>query len=282
MQKVQQLFESGDSYVTMEEERVLVGGETRWIFVNGICFRDATGRVVRWTGSATDITERKRAEEELRSRQEMLDLAQKAAHAIAFEWKIGEGKNRWSPELEAMYGLAPGTYDGSYAKWKELVHPEDWPAVSGAIEHAHRTGDISGEYRVVHPDGSVRWLQAKGRLLFNADGFPSRLVGFMQDVTQRKHAEEEMGKLEARLRQAQRLEAMGNMAGVSRTISTTSLAPSSGTARWRCAGRRRGRAYAAISTPLCPQASVAALWSSASSPSAAARSENACRSMSKQ
>ena len=67
-----------------------------------------------------DITERKRIEAELRARQELLDLAQKAARAVAFDWYIGarESENRWSPELEAMYGLEPGTFDRTYQGWK--------------------------------------------------------------------------------------------------------------------------------------------------------------------
>src|SRR5207244_11332204 len=70
-------------------------------------------------------------------------LAQKAARAVAFEWRIGagDGQNRWSPDLEAMYGLAPGSYDGTYGAWKRLVHPDDWPAVRAAIERARQTGE---------------------------------------------------------------------------------------------------------------------------------------------
>ena len=91
-----------------------------------------------------------------------------------------------------MHGLAPGTYDGTYETWKKLVHPQDWPAVSGAIERAKETGDYAVEYRVVHPGGSVHWLQARGRLLGTADGRSSRMVGFVLDVTDRRQAEAEL------------------------------------------------------------------------------------------
>ena len=173
------------------------------------------GVIERFTHLAAVAIERSRGEEELRRRQEMLDLAQKSARAIAFEWRIGagEGENRWSPDLEAMYGVAPGTYDGSFEAWKKLVHPEDWAAVKEAIKQAMSTGDVASEYRVVHADGSVHWLQAKGRMFFDGAGNAIRLVGFMQDVTQRKHAEEELQKMEQELRRAQRLEAMGTLAG---------------------------------------------------------------------
>jgi PAS domain S-box-containing protein len=204
------------TYARLETEfRIVRNGETRWIHVTGLCLRDRAGAPVRLAGSVTDVTERKHVEDELRARQEMLDLAQKAARAVAFEWHIGvgEGTNRWSQDLEVMYGLAPGTYDGSYETWKKLVHPDDWPGVRAAIKRAHQTGDVAGEYRVVHQDGATRWLQAKGRMFFDAEGNPSRMIGFMLDVTERRIAEEELKKMEGQLRQSQRLEAMGTLAG---------------------------------------------------------------------
>ena len=197
------------------EARIVVRGETRWVRFVFLISRDASGKAVRWTGSTTDVTDHKRAEEELRARHEMLDLAQKVARAVAFEWHIGagEGENRWSPDLEVMYGLARGEYDGSFDSWKKLVHPDDWPPVKTAIKRAIETGEVAAEYRVVHQDGSVHWLQAKGRMFFDAAGNPLRMVGFMLDVTDRHQVEAELRRLEQQLRQAQRLEAMGTLAG---------------------------------------------------------------------
>jgi PAS domain S-box-containing protein len=198
----------------LEYARIGLDG-TRYVSISGAPIFDDEGVFRGYQGIGRDITERKHAEEELRLRQEMLDLAQKSARAIAFEWRIGEGKgqNRWSPDLEAMYGLAPGTYDGSFESWKKLVYPDDWPALKEAIQHAQRTGDVDAEYRVVHPDGSVHWLQAKGRMFFDAERNPVRMVGFMHDVTKQRAAEEEFRRLERQLRQAQRLEALGTLAG---------------------------------------------------------------------
>ena len=149
-----------------------------------------------------DITERKRIEAELRARQELLDLAQKAARAVAFNWYIGarESENRWSPELEDMYGLEPGTFDGTYQGWKQLVHPDDWPAVKVAINRAHESGDVAAEYRVIHKDGTVRWLRAKGRMFLDAKGQPERMIGFMIDVTDWRDAQEALRASEARFR----------------------------------------------------------------------------------
>ena len=184
-------------------------GETRWIRNRATLIRDEQGKPYRGSGVAADITDEKRtqealagAETELRARQEMLDLAQKAARAVAFDWYIGarESENSWSPDLEAMYGLEPGTFDRTFEGWKKLVHPDDWPSVKLAVWRAQETGDVAAEYRVIHKDGSVHWLQAKGRMFRDAEGRPDRMVGFMMDITDRKHAEEELRATETRFR----------------------------------------------------------------------------------
>jgi PAS domain S-box-containing protein len=194
---------------------VLPDGSVRHLRSLGRPIPAEAGAVDEYIGTSTDISERVQAEAALLARQEMLDLAQKAARAAAFEWRLGsgEGSDRWSPELDAMYGLAPGTYDGTFETWKKLVHPEDRAAVNVAIAHAAESGNVAAEYRLRHPDGAVRWLQAKGRMFFDDAGGPARIVGFMLDVTERRRAEEELRRLESRLRQAQRLEALGTLAG---------------------------------------------------------------------
>jgi PAS domain S-box-containing protein len=191
---------AGGTRYDVEYRVVRPDGAVRVVHSQGDVTRDESGRPVRQFGVMQDITELRQAEQELRARQEMLDLAQKAARAVAFDWHIGarENENRWSPELEAMYGLEPGTFDRTYQGWKKLVHPDDWPSVKLAIERANQSGDIDAEYRVIHKGGAVRWLHAKGRMFFDAAHGPERMVGFMIDVSDRRRAEEELrGKDEA-------------------------------------------------------------------------------------
>ena len=198
---VQAALAGGPRY-DVEFRIIRKNGEVRVIHSQGDVMRDASGRAIRMFGTQQDITALRQAEKELRARQEMLDLAQKAARAVAFDWYIGarESENRWSTELEAMYGLEPGTFDRTYQGWRKLVHPDDWPSVMLAIKHAHQSGDVAAEYRVIHRDGTVHWLQAKGRMFLDAEGRPERMVGFMIDVTDRRHAEEELRAAETRFR----------------------------------------------------------------------------------
>src|SRR5262249_6284268 len=199
-----------------EYRRIRPDGQIGYYSASGAPVFDDQGRFKGYQGVASDITERKLAEEKLRSRQEMLDLAQKSAQAVAFELRLGGDSpdhKPWSPELAAMYGISPQACGDSLEQCKKLIHPDDWLVVEDAMNHAYRTGDLSTEYRVVHPDRSVHWLHARGKMFPEAEGKPARLVGFMHDVTQRRRAEEELKTMEHKLRQAQRLESMGTFAG---------------------------------------------------------------------
>lgn len=165
------------------------------------------------TQIASIAIERARSDEALRrlqSNQDLLDLAQKSAGAMAFDWYIQEEINYWSAEQEALFGLPPGTFDGTYKSWKRMMYAPDWPIVVDAIRHAHQTGKVAAEYRVVWPDGSLHWLSTNGRMFFDDAGEPLRMVGFTSDVTHRKNVEEELLLSAAFLAQAQQLSRTGS------------------------------------------------------------------------
>jgi hypothetical protein len=203
-------------------------GEYRWFLFRANPLRDESGNIVKWYGTNTDIDARKRAEaqhdrtiEELRAKQELLDLAQKSARAMAFDWYVQQEVNVWSPEQEALYGLTAGSFDGTYQSWKKLVYAPDWPLLLKAIYHAHETGEVTVEFRVRWPDGSIHWLATNGRMFFDERGKPYRLVGFTSDVTPRKVAEEELRRSEASL-----AEARSELAHVSRVATLGALTAS--------------------------------------------------------
>ena len=200
---------SGSPYTIVQRFR-RADGVYRWFENSGFPLRDAEGRVVRWCVLLTDIDERKQREEELRAKQELLDLAQKSARAMAFDWYIQQDVNVWSPEQEALYGLPPGSFDGTYQGWKRLIYPPDWPLLLNAIKRAHQTGVVAVEFRVRWPDGSLHWLATNGQMFFDEQGRPFRMVGFTSDVTPRKLAEEDLRRSEAFLAEAQHLSSTGS------------------------------------------------------------------------
>jgi PAS domain S-box-containing protein len=162
------------------------------------------------THLAAVAIERQRVVEALQAEQELLDLAQKSARAMAFDWYIQQEVNVWSPEQEALYGLPPGSFDGTYESWKNLIYRPDWHSVVEAIKHAHETGHVAAEFRVMWPDGSLHWLSTNGRMFFDDAGEPLRMVGFTADVTRRKLVEEDLRRSEAFLGQAQQLSRTGS------------------------------------------------------------------------
>jgi PAS domain S-box-containing protein len=196
----------------LRQEKHFISKDGRSVWANVIftLLRDPAGAPRYVISIHEDITERKLALQKLQANQELLDLAQKAARAMAFDWYIQEDVNTWSPEQEALYGLEPGTFEGTFESWRKLVHPKDWPLVVEALKRSYETGGISAEYRVVWPDGSTHWLSANGQMFFDDEGRPFRMVGFTADVTARKLVEEELRRSEAFLAEGQRLSLTGS------------------------------------------------------------------------
>jgi PAS domain-containing protein len=106
--------------------RVLLPGKSPiWVKSSGRAFFDSEGRMLRVIGMVADVTDQKPAEEALRSSEERLRLAQKAARIGTFELNIRTGVNTWTPEMESMYGFPPGGFGQTRTAFENLVHPDD-------------------------------------------------------------------------------------------------------------------------------------------------------------
>ena len=147
------------------------------------------------------LQESKIFEKALRESEERLRLAQQVARVGTFEWNIRSGVNRWTPELEIMYGLSPGSFPGTQAAWEKLVHPEDREKVLRAVGKAMKDGAFEEEWRVIWPDGSMRWLLGRAWVFRDQAGDPERLIGVNIDVTERKLAESELRESQRRFRE---------------------------------------------------------------------------------
>ena len=148
-----------------------------------------------------DISERKLAEIALRESQAHLALALKVGRAGTFEWDIKNNINTWSPEIEAMYGVPVGTFEGTFEGWKTRVVPEDARRVEREIRNALETKakDFEYEFRVILPDISQRWFAGRARFEYDDDRRPLRMIGINVDVTERKLTEIELSDARVRL-----------------------------------------------------------------------------------
>jgi PAS domain S-box-containing protein len=143
-----------------------------------------------------DVTDRKRGEESVRESEERLRMAVEAGRMGTWEWRIDTGRVTWSPGLEAIHGLAPGAFAGTFEAVQREVHPDDRQRVTRTIlESVEQRKDLRVEYRIVRADGSVRWVEGRGRLVGERHGRPERVVGLCMDITERKQAEEGRGAL---------------------------------------------------------------------------------------
>jgi PAS domain S-box-containing protein len=189
--KILETLKAGGRIDQFETIRVTKTGKKINVSLSISPIKDATGAIVACSGIARDITDRKRAEEALRSSEERLRLALQAAHIGTFEWNIQTGVNTWTPELEAIYGLPSGGFGGTQTAFEDLVHPDDRARVIELANLSLKTGQPgNGEWRVIWPDGSVHWISGRWQVFMNESGEPSRMIGVNGDITERKLAEE--------------------------------------------------------------------------------------------
>jgi PAS domain S-box-containing protein len=140
-------------------------------------------------GQVAFAVERIRTEELARRSEERLRFALEAASMGTWDWDLTTDRVRWSDKLERIHGLPPGTFDGTFASYEREIHPDDRERVLASVQRALQEGvphDV--EYRVVAPDGSVRWCEGKGRVEYR-NSHPERMSGVCMMVTRRKEAE---------------------------------------------------------------------------------------------
>jgi PAS domain S-box-containing protein len=199
--KILETLKSGDRIEHFKTVRVTKTGKRINVSLTISPIKDSTGRTVGISRIARDITERKLAEEALRASEERLRLAQQAAGIGAFERNVRTGVVTWSTDLELMYGLQPGTFDGrTTAFFQNLIHPDDQTRVMDLLECALKTGQqTTGEWRVVWPDGSIHWIAGRWQVFVDESGEPSRVLGVNMDVTERKRTEQVLCETNRRL-----------------------------------------------------------------------------------
>jgi PAS domain S-box-containing protein len=133
---------------------------------------------------------------EAEAAHQRLELALQIGHIGTFEWNIPNNHIRWTPELEALYGLSPGEFEGNYENWARRIHPDDLKQAEEKL-HEALAGDApyNAEYRVVWPDGTVRWLLAKGQVSHDRHSRPQHMIGVNIDISERKATEQEKAEM---------------------------------------------------------------------------------------
>jgi PAS domain S-box-containing protein len=190
----------------LEYRVVRSDGSVRWVWDHGYPVREVGGDVARYVGVVQDITDRKRAETELAAVAERFRLMCRATKDGIWDWDVVTNTAWWSEAYVDLFGYDHSVVP-SFETWAERIHLADRERVTASFRVAAESGrsEWTEEYRWVMPDGSIRIVFDRAYLV-HVDGRLVRIVGALMDVTQ-------LRGLEAQLRQAQKMEAVGQLAG---------------------------------------------------------------------
>lgn len=196
-----QFLEGTISSHSMEKRYIRRDGTVFWGRLNRSLVRDEYNQPQFFIAVVEDITEKVQVERALRDREQQLLMAQSAARLGLWESDLRTKITVISGHYAQLRGLQP--YQGciTHDEWLALIHPDDRERVQADLQEClERTRLWDEEFRVVWPDGSVRWLLAKGQVFLNADGIPVRMAGATLDITERKRTEEALQESERRFR----------------------------------------------------------------------------------
>lgn len=185
---LQAFVESGYRLTDAESKEVAKDGSTKYMLNNLIGIVE-NGCLARAWGTQRDITAIKEAEEKLLNAREQLNLALAAGAAGTFVWNIQDNKVEWTKEEEALYGLPEGSFGGNFDNWAKAVHPDDLPGAMKSLQHAIDTRmPLDMEFRIIWQDGSIHWILAKAKVIYDENGRPERMIGINIDITGRKQS----------------------------------------------------------------------------------------------
>jgi len=149
------------------------------------------GCLVRLWLSQQDITDKRLAEASARLSEERLEVALEAANVGVWRWDVATNRVEWSDSVAPIFGLAKGEFGGTFEAVEALVHPRDRRRLMAVIQQCMfgKRVEFVVEHRAIWKDGSIRWIEARGRSRTNASGAVVELRGSVMDITERKQAE---------------------------------------------------------------------------------------------
>src|SRR5208283_5169245 len=197
---------------------VLPDGTVKDLHIIGHPAFDENGKLVEYVGTAMDITDRKRAQEALQRSEAYLAEAQKLTHTGSWAWRATPDRNavHLSGEWYRIYGFDPSEGAPTWEEYLERVHPEDRLKWKGEVERAIlEKADYENEFRILLPNGRVKWIRTVGHPVLSDAGGLEQFVGSSTDITELKSAEQERARLrqlEADLAHTDRVSTLGEMA----------------------------------------------------------------------
>jgi PAS domain S-box-containing protein len=223
-----QAFQERCGEYGMEYRIVRSSGDVRWIESRSFISYDNDGNPQRIIGVNIDISERKRTEEALADRNAQFALAHKAARVGSYVYDNTKHVMRLSRASAAIYGLSQGTTEITGKAWRDCIHRDDVDRLRAERLRAFEVQqpEIVGEFRIVRPDGEVRWIEARTLISYDSAGRASRMIGVYIDATGRIRAERALLERDAQLDLANQI---GRVGGYSYDFTTNTLRFGAGT-----------------------------------------------------
>jgi PAS domain S-box-containing protein len=209
-QIVQTAIATTESY-DVEYRVCWADGKLLDVLSRGEVICDQLGQPMQIVGTVMDITDRKKTEQQLQNLTDRLTLAMKSAAIGIWEWDIAHNCLVWDARTYELYGVNPDQSTDAYLAWASRVHPSDRAGAETAVQMAlNGEQEYEPEFRIVLPDGKIRYLKAYALVQRNDEGLPQRLIGINFDITNRKLAEELLLKSDTHLKTAQRIGKIGS------------------------------------------------------------------------
>lgn len=178
-------------------------GSVKYVVAKGEPLFDEKGQVVGILGTMQDITENKLLQQKLEKSNKILSQTEALAHVGSWELDIINNKSYWSDETYRIYGVAPEDYDGTYEGFLKIVHPEDVEIIEAMSKYPPK-GPVSIEFRVIRSDNSIRDIYQRMEFIFDEEGIPIYVYGFIQDITEKKELRKAIESREKEIQKIQR------------------------------------------------------------------------------
>jgi PAS domain S-box-containing protein len=181
----------------------LPDGETRWVLAKGKPSFDHAGRPVRLIGVHADVTERRRAYAAVSEWENRYEAAVQASNQVLYDWDPRTNDVTWGGNVERLLGYSREEMAGGLSRWVEQIHPADRQAFHAEVDRVIVTEDsFRLTYRVYHKDGRIIWLQDRGHFFRDGAGRVSRMVGFLEDISERMATDQALRSSEERFAKA--------------------------------------------------------------------------------
>ena len=185
-----------------------------WVDTTIVPFLDQKSRPYQYVAIRTEVTSFKKLAEALIESRNRLEQSQVFANIGNWDWDVGRGVIVWSEQVPEMFGLPSSRLEIAFSEFVECIHAEDRELVMHAIgECFDKHHEYNVEHRVNWKNGTMHWLHVQGNASRDKKGKPVRMLGIIQDITERKEAEENLRSIEGQMHQTQKMEAIGTLAG---------------------------------------------------------------------